>query len=964
MTSGAKYPKRLIEADLPIKELSQLRNKRLLTEDVNVRRVGLWWSRKPQHQCRAIWLALMLPDPAAESTSDADLRRLREILLRHSHLSEAGKETSLGLRADLLRFCRELAEPSQACSEQTKKVIKELSETFKFQENVVLDPFAGGGSIPVEALRIGLTTIATEYNPIACLFLRVLLEWGQRLDNGHIESIVKAINSAMDTASEACAELYPKHPTLGQPVGYIRFRRLVCEGPTCGRIIPATSKFELDQRNKVGVVFANLPEKGDSIALKLAIAPPEGFPNPTLRTGSLTCPSCGYTTPRKAIAKQWTKHRLSPQLVAVAYRDNDRLRIIDPLPEQLQAVIEAEKMLTGSELWTYIPRERWPRTEPRRFSPPLYGYTEFSDCHTERQLIFLASLCRSMRSIQELAKSEIATDMAALALAQAVDRYSSFCRWRNDRGGSYENSFAGKSLGMIWDFFEADPLHPEHSLKLVLKDLHCSILAAKAHLIGEGSVIQMAAQDLALPDNAIDVIYTDPPYYDQIPYSHLSDWPFVWMRQVGAFVGRAGPDGLVPKDREVAVDRPHSLSPSTHNETYFKEELRKAFVRLRACIKDDGVGVVVFAHQKTSAWESLLEAILEAGFYVTASWPIDTERGGRLQAQGTASLQSSIHLVVRPRKISQNDRALPQIGEWREVLDQLPVRIHDWMPRLAEEGIVGADAIFACLGPALEIFSRYSRVETFGGQLIPLGDQKDENSNVLQRGFLSYVWETVAKEALTMIFAGADATDFEPDARLTAMWLWTLKTGDANGAESQTEDEEGDEEEGKAKKRKAGGLLLEFDAARKIAQGLGAHLENLNSVVEVAGETARLLPVAERAAHLFGKDEGKATPVRRKKKPQMDLFKGLQVAEETEPTFGETDISHVGNTVLDRIHQSMILFAAGRSEALRRFLVEDGAGTDQRFWRLAQALSALYPGNTDEKRWVDGVLARKKGLGL
>ena len=273
------------------------------------------------------------------------------------------------------------------------------------------------------------------------------------------------------------------------------------------------------------------------------------------------------------------------------------------------------------------------------------------------------------------------------------------------------------------------------------------------------------------------------------------------------------------------------------------------------------------------------------------------------------------------------------------------------MPRLAEEGVVGADAIFACLGPALEIFSCYSRVEKASGEAVELKE------------YLEQVWAAVAKEALTMIFTGADASGFEEDARLTAMWLWTLKTGDFNGAESLG-DEEGDDEESAAKKGRTGGFVLEFDAARKIAQGLGAHLENLSSVVEVSGETARLLPVAERAAHLFGKDEGKAMPVRKKKKPQMDLFRGLQVAEEIATTFGETEISRVGDTVLDRIHQSMILFAGGRSEALRRFMVEDGAGTDQRFWRLAKALSALYAVNTDEKRWVDGVLARKKGLGL
>ena len=132
----------------------------------------------------------------------------------------------------------------------------------------------------------------------------------------------------------------------------------------------------------------------------------------------------------------------------------------------------------------------------------------------------------------------------------------------------------------------------------------------------------------------------------------------------------------------------------------------------------------------------------------------------------------------------------------------------------------------------------------------------------------------------------------------------------------------------------------------------------------VAGETARLLPVGERARFLFGKDEGKLAPQRKKREAQMDLFKVLAEADGGESTFGETKVERYGETVLDRIHQSMILFAAGRGEALKRFIVEDGAGRDQRFWSLAQALSALYPSHTEEKRWVDGVLARKKGLGF
>ena len=176
-----------------------------------------------------------------------------------------------------------------------------------------------------------------------------------------------------------------------------------------------------------------------------------------------------------------------------------------------------------------------------------------------------------------------------------------------------------------------------------------------------------------------------------------------------------------------------------------------------------------------------------------------------------------------------------------------------------------------------------------------------------------------------------------------------------------------DDSEGGAKKPKTTGFVLEYDAARKIAQGLGAHLEDLSSLVEVSGDQARLLPVGERARHLFGKEEGKVTPARKKKVPQLDLFKVLEQADDGGTTFGETKVERHGETVLDRIHQSMILFAAGRSEAMKRFLVEDGAGRDPRFWRLAQALSALYPSSTEgatRKRWVDGVLARKKGLGI
>ena len=257
------------------------------------------------------------------------------------------------------------------------------------------------------------------------------------------------------------------------------------------------------------------------------------------------------------------------------------------------------------------------------------------------------------------------------------------------------------------------------------------------------------------------------------------------------------------------------------------------------------------------------------------------------------------------------------------------------MPRLAKAGVVGADAVFSCLGPALEIYSRYERVEKPSGEVVTL------------REYLEHLWVAVSREALGTIFEGADATGFEEDARLTAMFLWTLSRGENGHAKGKQE-------------TTSTGHTLEYDAARKIAQGVGAHLERLDHVVQVKGAKARLLAVVERRRHLFGREgDGQR---RRSQEPQPSMFSGLGQPDDQE--LAERNAPPLGKTALDRVHQSMLLFADGRSAALNSFLVNDGAGRDPRFWRLAQALSALYPRNSEEKRWIDGVLARKKGLGF
>jgi len=268
---------------------------------------------------------------------------------------------------------------------------------------------------------------------------------------------------------------------------------------------------------------------------------------------------------------------------------------------------------------------------------------------------------------------------------------------------------------------------------------------------------------------------------------------------------------------------------------------------------------------------------------------------------------------------------------------------------------VGADAKFACLGPALEIYSRYDSVEKASGDMVTL------------REYLEQVWAVVSQEALTMIFSDVDTSGLEEDARLTAMWLWTLSTdttdsSDDSAGDSDSEEEE--DEENSSKSKKISGFSLEYDAARKIAQGLGVHLEALTTLVEIKGDKARLLPVTERSEVLLGKKKVEIKPKKKKKQDTLTIT-GMEdyIPEDTTDNDG-LEFTNLGNTVLDKIHQAMLLFASGRSEALKTFLVDEGVGKSDRFWKLANALSALYPSGSDEKRWVDGVLARKKGLGF
>jgi ribA/ribD-fused uncharacterized protein len=1007
-------PRRLIEVDLPIKRISAHARREKSIRHGHISTLHIWWARRPLAACRAVICAALWPDPAdplcPQAFRDAATRIITEfarkacgqgkigtpnlsatcsegsrqrwdVLAKPGQGLDAKDDAHLNvLRFALLDFVADFADWDNSTVPEYLETARALTQAAHEAlggepgtRPLVVDPFAGGGSIPLEALRVGADAFASDLNPVAVLLNKVVLEYipkyGQRL----ADEVRKWGQWVKEQAEKELAGFYPKDADKATPIAYLWARTVTCEGPGCGAEVPLIRSPWLAKKGSRSIAIRLVPRpRARRVDFEIIEnAKPRELGEGTVRRGSATCPCCGYTTPVASVRRQLKDRRggaCDARLFCIVTTRPGAQGRFYRLPTQadLTAIQQSVQELDLRKKRHHGPLSLVPN-EPishegtfRIIKMLIYGCGEWGDVYRPRQLLSLTTLVRLIQEAGKRAGEKDGKEVAAAVqtcLALAVDRQadslSTLVTWT--AGGEFQgHTFTRQALPIVWDYAEVNPLcdssgNWKGAVEWVSKVCEAGAMGATSGGV-LGHVEQASATRHPLPDDAAHALITDPPYYDAIAYAALSDYFYVWLRRTLSSLHDALlREPLTSKGEEIIVDMPHGSNTTHRDIDFYESELTKAFTEGLRILRMDGVAIIVFASKTTASWEAILQAVVDAGWTMTGSWPVDTEREARIAAQGQARLASSVHLVCRPRGPAR-------IGDWRDVLTDLPKRIHEWMPRLASEGVVGADAIFACLGPALEIYSRYARVEKASGEPVAL------------REYLEQVWAAVSKEALSMIFAGADASGFDPDARLTAMWFWTLSTGvpmGDNGNSDESADEEATEgdEEG-SRLAKVSGFVLEYDAARKIGQGLGAHLEQLTSVVEVKGDKARLLAVAERARHLFGKDEGRAPARRTKKAKQKTLFEETDGEEGEEGSWGELNAPQTGATVLDRLHQAMILFAAGRGEALRRFLVEEGVGRDTRFWRLAQALSALYPPGTEEKRWVDGVLGRKKGLGF
>jgi putative DNA methylase len=448
------------------------------------------------------------------------------------------------------------------------------------------------------------------------------------------------------------------------------------------------------------------------------------------------------------------------------------------------------------------------------FNVPIYGLTNWRDLFNSRQLLAMLTFSQEIRHAHNAmisggADPEYAravTTHLALALDRLADFLSNLCTWTG--GGEFVgHTFVRQALGMVWDYVEVNPFSAStgnwssHIDWIARVIEHCSSASDSFAVCKQGT-----ATRLHYPDSHFDTIVTDPPYYNAVPYADLSDFFYVWLkRTVGFLYTDLFHTPLTPKSAEIVEMAGWApVRYAEKDEAFYEREMTRAFAESRRVLRPDGIFVVVFAHKSTAAWETLLNSLLEAELVVTASWPLHTERPGRLRAHESAALASSIFIVCRVRAAESD-------GYFDDVRQELAATIRERLDFFWKQGIRGADFFISAIGPAVSVFGRYSHVYRLDG------------SQVGVDALLDLVQEMVSEYALDRILNGGGAQVGGVDAwtRYYILHRWAY---------------------GRAK--------VPFDDAMRLAMALGADVAALmdrRGLLKQSGETVQLLGPKGRA---------------------------------------------------------------------------------------------------------------------
>ena len=817
--------RRLIEAAFPLREASLDSVHEKNVRHGHISTLHIWPARRPLAACRAALLATLLPDPGTDEGRRELRQRIGGLIEEKAGQDGGMKEETVG---GVLHWGREGLPEVAAFRE-------EIREAFGGRAPRVLDPFAGGGAIPLEAMRLGCEVTASDINPVAWFILRCTLHYPRlvgtekrplpafvREDAEFLDALGKAQGvrrggrslfasggaieaefawhlrawgkRVLDRVRKKLAARYPTYaefepvrrkgkkgrsrterlfaprerqllaPDAGgrvstdalnaefdsfylddeanprwvakPTVAYLWARTAAC-GNCRGEIPLLKTRWLCKKAGKRVRLTMEARDDGRGVVFGVEGGVPEGAGSPaqrrehdkelgpgTMSRSGAACPCCGAVATMGDLRAQGKAGRLGERMAAVVV-DGQRGKGYR-LPTELEldaARVSADELeaLYG-EIPFGIPDEPTPKAgagASRAFSVDGYGFDRWRKLFTDRQLLALGTFVAEIRGLGEelrdypAAWREALIANLALTVSRLADRGSSLATWTNDPE-KIRSTFARFALPIVWDFAESCPLADTTGgfVQAVEWIARVAEHTQKAAVSSPRPTANRASATAMLPEG-LDVICTDPPYYDAIPYSDLMDFFHVWLRRVlyglspetdVVFAAPLGPKWDADnRDGELIDDAARFGGNREASKQNYEDGMARSFSRFREALNEDGRLVIVFANKQPDAWETLVAALVRSGFVVDASWPIQTEMQNRQRSLASAALSSSIWLVCRRRSEAG---AGWDSGVLTEMETNITKRLHDFW----DAGIRGPDFVWAATGPALEAFSRFPAV--------------------------------------------------------------------------------------------------------------------------------------------------------------------------------------------------------------------------------------------------------------
>jgi len=720
-------PRKLIEVAIPLQAINVASAREKSIRHGHPSTLHLWWARRPLAACRAVLFAQLVDDPSAHPNQFPTA------------------ELQADERQRLFRIIEQLVQWENSGNERVLAAARaEIRKSMGDDPPAVLDPFAGGGSMPLEAQRLGLVAHASDLNPVAVLICKALVELpakfagrpplhppeGLRLSgeawpraDGLAQDVRHYGEWMLEQAEKRIGHLYPK-ATLpsgdkASVIAWIWSRTVTCPNPACGAAAPLIRSFALSTKSGKEVWARPIPE-GKEVRFEVVRGTGAPETGTVSRTGA-TCLVCGAPIPLSHVRGEGRAGRLGVQLVAVV-AEGRRERVY--LPASEEHVRAAAVPRPDDVPMTEIPNN------PRYLTTPNYGLTHHADLFTPRQLTALTTfsdlvLEARAQVLADGGEPEYA-DAVATYLGFVVDRladYSSaLCSW-HVTGQKIRNTFARQALPMIWDYAEVNPFSSSSGNVQGAIDWVVEVIQ-RVPAGPAGSASQVDAT--ALHHTAAPVVVsTDPPYYDNIGYADLADFFYVWLRRS---IGRVYPDlfatVLTPKAAELVAD-PYRSGGKDNAKHKFELGFGEAFQQLQR-VGDPAVPMTIFYAFKqadtaggdglvSTGWETMLQGLLNGGLAITGTWPLRTELSNRPRGQGSNALASSVVIVCRPRSVTA------EVTDRKGLIAELRARLPTALRDLQQGLIAPVDLAQAAIGPGMAVFSKYAKVLEADGASMRVG---------------------------------------------------------------------------------------------------------------------------------------------------------------------------------------------------------------------------------------------------